>query len=90
MDNQNHEEINSFPAIMLKKIFGWKDKEMNMCGKIITNFDEKIEEVKDNSNQKEAKIYKKIDAWVEYLSVLVQYRVNQQHYHARLLLLVVD
>lgn len=39
----------------------WKDKEMNMCGKIITNFDEKIEEVKDNSNQKEAKIYKEID-----------------------------
>ena len=40
----------------------WKDKEMNMCGKIITNFDEKIEEVKNNSNQKEAKVYKKIDA----------------------------
>ena len=40
----------------------WKDKEMNMCGKIITNFDEKIEEVKDNSTQKETKIYKEIDS----------------------------
>ena len=39
----------------------WKDKEANMCGKIITNFDEKIEEVKKSSGEKESKIYQKID-----------------------------
>ena len=40
----------------------WKDKEKNMCGKIITNFDDKIEEVKANSNEKEKGIYKELDA----------------------------
>ena len=39
----------------------WKDKEKNMCGKIIANFDEKITEVKENSNQKENKLYQKIN-----------------------------
>ena len=39
----------------------WKDKEKNMCGKIITNFDEKIEQVEKNSGEKETKIYKEID-----------------------------
>ena len=33
-----------------------------MCGKIITNFDDKIEEVKANSNKKEKGIYKELDA----------------------------
>ena len=40
----------------------WKDKEKNICGKIITNFDEKIGKVEESSIQKETKIYKKIDA----------------------------
>ena len=39
----------------------WKDKEKNMCGKIITNFDEKITEVKESSSQKENKLYQKIN-----------------------------
>lgn len=39
----------------------WKEKEMNMCGKIITNFDEKINEVKKSSGEKESKIYQQID-----------------------------
>lgn len=33
-----------------------------MCGKIITNFDDKIEEVKANSSEKEKGIYKELDA----------------------------
>ena len=40
----------------------WKDKEKNMCGKIITNFDEKIGKIEESSTQKEMKIYKEIDA----------------------------
>ena len=40
----------------------WKDKEKNMCGKIINNFDEKICEVKESSNIKENKLYQEIDA----------------------------
>ena len=38
----------------------WKDKEMNMCGKIITNFDEKISEVKTLSNDKESRLYESV------------------------------
>lgn len=38
----------------------WKDKEMNMCGKIITNFDEKIEEIKTVSNDKESRLYESV------------------------------
>lgn len=33
-----------------------------MCGKIITNFEDKIEEVKANSSEKEKGIYKELDA----------------------------
>ena len=40
----------------------WKDKEMNMCGKIITNFDEKISEIKTISNDKESKLYESVQA----------------------------
>lgn len=47
----------------------WKDKEKNMCGKIITNFDEKISEVKDTSNQKESKIHQEIEKIREDMSI---------------------
>ena len=40
----------------------WKDKEVNMCGKIITNFDEKISEIKTISNDKESKLYESVQA----------------------------
>ena len=39
----------------------WKDKEKNMCGKIINNFDKKICEVKESSNIKENKLYQEMD-----------------------------
>ena len=38
----------------------WKDKEQNMCNKIISNFDEKISEVKTLSNEKESKLYQSV------------------------------
>lgn len=38
----------------------WKDKEQNMCNKIISNFDEKISEVKTVSNDKESKLYESV------------------------------
>ena len=34
----------------------WKDKETNMCSKIICTFEKKIEEVRKNSSEKEASI----------------------------------
>ena len=37
-----------------------KDKEQNMCNKIISNFDEKISEVKTLSNEKESKLYQSV------------------------------
>ena len=37
-----------------------KDKEQNMCNKIISNFDEKISEVKTLSNDKESQLYKSV------------------------------
>jgi len=40
-----------------------------MCGKIITNFDEKISEVKDTSNQKESKIHQEIEKIREDMSI---------------------
>lgn len=40
----------------------WKDKEQNMCNKIISNFDEKISEVKTLSNEKESKLYQNVQA----------------------------
>ena len=46
----------------------WKDKEKNMCGKIITNFDEKITEVKEGSNKKEDKLYQEINTMRDNLT----------------------
>ena len=38
----------------------WKDKEQNICNKIISNFDEKISEIKTASNDKEGKFYESV------------------------------
>ena len=38
----------------------WKDKEQNMCNKIISNFDEKISEIKTISNDKESQFYESV------------------------------
>lgn len=38
----------------------WKDKEQNMCNKIISNFDEKISGIKTVSNDKESQLYKSV------------------------------
>lgn len=38
----------------------WQEKEKNMCGKIICTFEDKINEVKENSEKKENKIYKEL------------------------------
>lgn len=38
----------------------WKDKEVNMCNKIISNFDEKISEIKTVSNDKESRLYESV------------------------------
>lgn len=46
----------------------WKDKEMNMHKKIMSNFDKKIQEVETKTTEKEMKIYKKIDAMREDLN----------------------
>ena len=40
----------------------WKDKEQNMCNKIISNFDEKISEIKTASNDKESRLYENVQA----------------------------
>ena len=40
----------------------WKDKEQNMCNKIISNFDEKISEIKTVSDDKESQLYKNVQA----------------------------
>ena len=39
-----------------------KDKEQNMCNKIISNFDEKISEIKTVSNDKESRLYESVQA----------------------------
>lgn len=38
----------------------WKNKEKNMCNKIISNFDEKISEIKTISNDKESQFYESV------------------------------
>ena len=38
----------------------WKDKEQNICNKIISNFDEKISEIKTISNDKESQFYESV------------------------------
>lgn len=38
----------------------WKEKEQNMCNKIISNFDEKISGIKTVSNDKESQLYKSV------------------------------
>lgn len=40
----------------------WKEKEQNMCNKIISNFDEKISEIKTVSNDKESRLYENVQA----------------------------
>lgn len=39
----------------------WKDKEKNMCGKIITNFDEKIKAVEKQSSEEDNRIHEDLD-----------------------------
>ena len=38
----------------------WQEKEKNMCGKIICTFEDKIDEVKILSNEKENKLYQSV------------------------------
>lgn len=39
----------------------WKDKEKNMCGKIITTLEDKIQSVKDKSDTEDVIIHKELD-----------------------------
>lgn len=45
--------VKTYKTLMEEK---WKDKEKNMCGKIITTFEEKINEVEENSSQEDKNI----------------------------------
>lgn len=40
----------------------WKDKAQSMHGEIIANFNEKINEIKTISNEKESKLYQRVEA----------------------------
>ena len=39
----------------------WKEKEKNMCGKIIENFDTKIQEVKSTSASEDLNLHQELD-----------------------------